>query len=148
MDIDELLAREGIKYTMAIYNNEGDRGRVEGLASAFVEDGELQPGEGETLVGRQGIAEGLMKGVAERRNERAGTGSKPLVRHHLTTSRIDILSPTEAKSFTYFFVVTNVGPDHSGTYADQWVKQGDRWLIKHRKVTINWNTPDSTMVKN
>jgi hypothetical protein len=100
VNVDELLAREGIQYTMAIYNNEGDRGRLEGLASAFAEDGVLEAGVGEPLVGRAAIVAGLMGGVTSRRDERVGTGTKPLVRHHLTTKRIDVLSPTEAQSFT------------------------------------------------
>lgn len=146
MNIDEMLAREAIRYTMAIYNNEGDRGRLEGLASAFMPDGVLETGADEPYVGRDAIIAGLSAGVQSRRATGADKGFKPLVRHHLTTSRIDMVSPSEATSFTYFFVVTNAGPDHNGTYADRWTKSGDRWLLAHRKVSINWNSPNSTMV--
>ena len=43
---------------MSIYNTEGDRGRLEGLASAFVEDGVLETPTG-VFEGRVAIVEAL-----------------------------------------------------------------------------------------
>ncbi len=42
MTLDELLAREAIRDTMAQYNVSGDRLKVEEFAACFTEDGILQ----------------------------------------------------------------------------------------------------------
>ena len=44
---------------------------------------------------------------------------------------------------SYFTVFTEVGPDHMGRYRDRLVPVGDRWLIAHRFVSVDWHAPDS-----
>ena len=141
MTPEQATAREAIRHTMSIYNTEGDRGRLEGLASAFFEDGVLETPTG-THRGRAAIVEGLSGGVLRRaRDPKGGVG---FVRHNLTTSRIEFDSGTEARCWTYFIVFTKFGPDHMGTYIDHFRKSGDRWLIANRRVKLHWNNPEST----
>ncbi len=141
MTPEQATAREAIRHTMSIYNTEGDRGRLEGLASAFFEDGVLETPTG-THRGRAAIVEGLSGGVLRRaRDPKGGVG---FVRHNLTTSRIEFDSDTEARCWTYFIVFTKFGPDHMGTYIDHFRKSGDRWLIANRRVKLHWNNPEST----
>lgn len=141
MTPEQATAREAIRHTMSIYNTEGDRGRLEGLASAFFEDGVLETPTG-THRGRAAIVDGLSGGVLRRaRDPKGGVG---FVRHNLTTSRIEFDSDTEARCWTYFIVFTKFGPDHMGTYIDHFRKSGDRWLIANRRVKLHWNNPEST----
>ncbi|MDE0062429.1 MAG: nuclear transport factor 2 family protein [Gammaproteobacteria bacterium] len=141
MTPEQALAREAIRHTMSIYNTEGDRGRLEGLASAFLEDGVLETGSG-TFRGRAAIVEGLGTGIAKRAGDpERGVG---FVRHNLTTSRIEFVSDSEARCWTYFIVYTRFGPDHMGTYVDRFSKSGERWLIANRRVKLHWNNPAST----
>ena len=141
MTPEQAVAREAIKHTMSVYNTEGDRGRLDGLASAFFEDGVLETASG-TFSGHQAIVEGLGQGVAKRASSpEKGVG---FVRHNLTTSRIEFTSETEADCWTYFIVFTKFGPDHMGTYIDKFKKRGDDWLIAHRRVKLHWNNETST----
>ena len=141
MTPEQATAREAIRHTMSIYNTEGDRGRLEGLASAFFEDGVLETPSG-TYQGRAAIVEGLSGGVAKRASD--PKGGMGFVRHNLTTSRIEFDSDAEARCWTYFIVFTRFGPDHMGTYIDHFRKTGDRWLIANRRVKLHWNNPEST----
>jgi hypothetical protein len=142
---EEALAREEIRYTLSVYNNAGDRGQVEELSRAFTIDGVLEfPGS--RLVGRKAIAEGLGGTVALNRSIADRTdAARPLVRHHLTTSRVELVSDAEAVGWTYFTVITNIGLDHCGVYADRFTRTDDRWLISLRRVKIDWRDPRSQM---
>ena len=141
MTPEQALAREAIRHTMSVYNTEGDRGRLEGLASTFFEDGVLDTATG-SFRGRAAIVEGLAAGIATRAGDpERGVG---FVRHNLTTSRIEFVSDAEADCWTYFIVYTKFGPDHMGTYIDKFRKSGDRWLIAHRRVKLHWKNETST----
>lgn len=144
MRLEEMLAREEIRYTMAVYNTAGDRGRFEELASTFTDDGVLDGRDG-PIKGPRAIAESL---VAARQNRMAAAGRKiTFSRHNLTTSRIEFTSETEADGWTYFLMVTDFGLDHAGTYVDKLRKCGERWLFAHRRVKIHWDSPVSTYHK-
>jgi SnoaL-like protein len=148
MTLDDLLIREEIRYTMSVYNTEGDRGRVSELATAFCEDGVLDFNDGRQAVGRDAIIAALSPNVEAKRSEHGSGGAassvKLFLRHNLTTCRIE-LGDGEAHSWTYFQVVTPAGLDHVGVYIDHFVPVGDRWLIKERRVKIDWSSPTSTM---
>ncbi|MBB3860932.1 hypothetical protein GGQ88_002201 [Novosphingobium hassiacum] len=125
--------REAIRHLMARYTIAGDRGQTEELAAVFTPDGILHF-NAETSQGREEIA---------RRLSRSPPHPRLLVtRHHLTTSRIELLGET-AKGRTYFQVLTNIGLDHHGVYQDRFVKIGEEWLISHREVRIDWQAEGS-----
>ena len=132
MNIEEMLAREAIRYTMSVYTTAGDRGRMDEMMTAFAEDGALEF-DGIVCQGRDAIIERLASRVTERRG-RFEAGQKVFLRHNLSTSRIELRSPTEADARTYFSVITEAGLASSGLYIDQFTKVGDRWLIKYRRV--------------
>ncbi len=142
MTLDELLARESIRYTLSVYNNAGDRGQIDEMAGTFREDAVLEFPDGAVLRGRSDIADYLRSLVTDRRNA-APARQNQLLRHHLTTSRIELLSATEAQAWSYVFVVTDDGPDHSGGYNDRFVQTGDRWLIQRRRLKIDWASETS-----
>ena len=64
--------------------------------------------------------------------------------HNVTNVRFETVTPSEAVVASYFTVFTEVGPDHMGRYRDRLVPVGDRWLIAHRFVSVDWHSPDST----
>src|SRR5262249_2353687 len=110
MTPEQAHAREEIRYTQSVYNSEGDRGRVEGPARAFTEAGVLELARA-TFEGRQAIIDALSGAVETRRAEpRVGPGGKLFLRHNLTTSRVEFVGDEEANAWTYFFVVTPIGP--------------------------------------
>lgn len=139
MTPDEASALEAIRQTMARYNIAGDRLKLDELAATFTEDGVLEEGPQDAgrivRQGRAAIAAGLREGVARMHPG----GKKPsFVRHHLTTSLLECVSPDEARGRTYFEVYTDIGPDHAGVYIDRFRKVDGRWLIAHREVRIDW----------
>jgi hypothetical protein len=154
MTIEEAIARECIRDTMARYNMAGDRARVDEMAEVFAEDGVLET-PGYTHRGREAIR-GWMQGwrtaTAPAAPAKAETPAKAdaaprpakFVRHNITTSQIDFTGPDTARARTYFVVFTQIGPDHSGYYADEFRKVGDRWLIAHRRAMMDWRAPEST----
>ncbi len=136
MDVEEMLAREEIRHLMATYNQAGDSGKRELFESVFTVDAVLESPLSR-YEGRDAIVEGLFA-----RTDRSQPGSeKPrlsFLRHNLTTSRIGFTSPVEARGRTYFFVVTDIGPDHSGVYVDRFRKEAGRWLIANREVRLDF----------
>jgi hypothetical protein len=143
MNIEEAIARECIRDTMARYNMAGDRARVDEMAEVFTEDGVLET-SAYTHKGREAIR-GWMKGWREATAKPAPTAKTAnFVRHNITTSQIDFTGPDTAKARTYFVVFTQIGPDHSGYYSDEFRKVGDRWLISHRRAMMDWRDEKST----
>lgn len=126
--------REAIRHLMAVYNINGDRGRVDALGGAFAEDGVIEF-SGEATQGRAAIVARLSAG---------GTRNPALTlsRHHLTTSLIE-LDGDRATARSYFQVLTNAGLDHHGHYADTLIRTADGWRIAHRSVRIDYQAPDS-----
>jgi hypothetical protein len=139
MDLEMLLAREGIRYTVGIYNQAVDRGAYEDLAVVFSEDGEMIISNSLSFKGRQAIIDNLSEGA-----EKRGVG-KPgnFQRHSLGNSIINVLDANNAKSIHYAMVTTERGFDHSGIYIDDFVKVGARWLIKTRRANMEWVGPES-----
>ena len=152
MTIDDMLAHAAIRTTLSRCAQAGDSLRAEDYAACFTEAGTLSTeiagrGPGLAISGRAAI-------FAWQNEKRApgkgmGTPGAPaltLARHNLTTCQIDITSPGSASVRTYWFVLTNAGPDHSGVYRDSFERVGDEWLIAERRVRTEWAAEYSLMV--
>ncbi len=134
MTLEEMLAREEIRVLLASYSMAGDRARLNELANLFTPNGVLNGWK--RLEGREVIIEGL---AGRRTDATEGPDRAPsLVRHNLTSSLVTFDSETVARGRTYFFVVTNIGPDHMGVYVDRFQKHEGNWLIAERRVQIDW----------
>ncbi|HEX4015347.1 MAG TPA: nuclear transport factor 2 family protein [Frankiaceae bacterium] len=154
MEMWELVARERIRDSMALYNWSGDAYRLEDLTRAFTEDGELEV-RGETpYKGRAAIMEflGGIRGSGSSEDARdalktaaAASGIKRIVRHNIANLRFVELTPTQAKVSCYFTVFTEIGLDHYGRYRDTFVPEGEQWLLRHRFVSTDWRAEGSTM---
>lgn len=154
MELWELVARERIRDSLALYNWSGDAFRLGELVQAFCEDGALEIRGSEPLRGRAAIAQFLGGGSepggdeARRAAAKAAAetaGVRRIVRHNVTQVRFLELAPQEARVACYFTVFTEIGLDHFGRYRDTFVPVGDGWLIQHRYVATDWRAPESTM---
>jgi hypothetical protein len=141
VELWELTARERIRDSIARYTWSGDSFRLDEMAAAFCEDGELQIRGQDLLRGRSEIIE-FLSGLGR---EGVPTGVKRIVRHNVANIRFLELAPDSARVESYFTVLTEVGLDHYGRYRDAFVPVGDEWLIRHRFVSTDWRAPDSTM---
>jgi hypothetical protein len=145
MTPDQAVAAQAIAHTQSVYATEGDRGRLDGLVTAFTEDGVLEF-HGGRHEGHAAIKASLEGGLAVPRERFADT--RGFVRHNLTTRRIEFDGPDAADVFTYFMVMTPLGLDHTGRYVDRFVRSGERWLIAHRRVTLDWAAAGSRQEDN
>lgn len=150
MTLEEMLAREAIRATMAKCTQAGDSLRAEEYAACFTEDGILQTkgpegAQGLDLHGRAQIL-AWQGGWRDKPAETNAPRSARFARHNLTTCKIELTGPDTARARTYWMVMTDIGPDHCGVYQDTFRKVGEDWLIAHRKVTTEWNAADSHFV--
>lgn len=147
MTLEELLARESIRQTMANYTMAGDRLRIDDFVAQFTQDGVLES---------EGVAHAdafhyqgrdAMRAWFGRWREPADgavkTHAATFVRHHLSTSQIEFVAADSARARTYWIAYTDIGPDHAGYYLDVFRRVDDRWLIAHRKVRLDWRSPQS-----
>jgi hypothetical protein len=148
MELWELVAREACRDTLAQYTHSGDRYLLEEFAAAFCEDGVLEIRGNAPLRGRAAIMErfgGDTAALQARQEAKAAPpGVRRLVRHSVTNVRFEAVTPSEATVASYFTVFTEVGLDHMGRYRDHLVPVGERWLIAHRFVSVDWHSPEST----
>lgn len=136
MTPEDVVAREAIRATLAAYHYAGDRGRIDDLVACFTEDGVLELSNG-VHRGRDAIRTAL-SGV--------GGGTPPaFLHHHLTTTYTELTGPGTAKGSCYFLVMSPVGIDHSGRYADLYAEVDGQWLIGHRKAVVSWAAEDSVV---
>ena len=75
----------------------------------------------------------------------AGRSERALLRHHVSSIRIELTGSDTAIAASYFLVFTEVGLDHWGRYADRLVRGEGAWRIAHRKVRVDGATPHSRM---
>jgi hypothetical protein len=152
MSPEEAVARESIRHTLARYTIAGDRLRVEDFVAVFTDDAILES-EGVSDAdsfhyrGRDAIAEWLGRWQSPTSEPVVPTHSATFVRHHLATSLVEFTGPDTAKARTYWSAYTDIGPDHCGVYLDSLRRSagetGDEWLIAHRRVRLDWRSPDS-----
>jgi hypothetical protein len=129
--------------TLMRYTWCGDFSDADGFVANFTPEGVLEIKGDRTLVGPDGIRtlfepDASTQGAPVPNDSAQNTPSGPL-RHHISSIRIEVGSPEQARAWAYF---TNLGPhglDHWGRYADVLVPEpnGDRWLFKHRRVSID-----------
>jgi|SRR5579871_2783173 len=145
MTLDDLVAREAIRDTMAKYTTSGDRLKADDLAACFTEDGIIES-EGvpaEQLFRYEGRA-AILAWQNRWREPSAGPITRAtFARHHLSTSKIDLIGPETARARTYWVAWTDIGPDHAGYYVDTFRKVGEDWLIAHRRIRLDWESPQT-----
>lgn len=130
MEHGEIAARLGIEDTIARYVRFADSGRSTELAGLFTVDGVLVVGNDERR-GRDAIAQYLDGNKESLAGSAAGAGR---IRHHVSSLRIDLVSPDDARATSYFLAITAAGPDHWGMYRDELHQVDGRWLFARREA--------------
>ncbi|MET0269422.1 MAG: nuclear transport factor 2 family protein [Sphingomonas sp.] len=147
MTLDEMLAREAIRDTIARYTIAGDRLKVDDYAACFTADGVMESPHADPASAFRYEGRDVIRAWQTRWRERTLAGERihaaTFVRHHLATSQIDLSGADTAKARTYWVAWTDAGADHAGQYHDLFRREGDRWLIAHRVVREDWRSPDS-----
>lgn len=146
MEPQESAAREAIRRTIQAYNAAGDRRDGESFHRLFAADGVLEfagfaPLPAFRSVGREEIRARTASWSPVPGEDPSMTLAS-FIRHNLTTSEIELTGPDTARARTYFVVFTDIGPDHAGLYSDDLVRSGDEWLFAHRRITLDWRSPD------
>jgi len=136
-------AWHGIRNTLARYTWCGDFGDVEGFVDCFTEDAVLEIKGGAVFKGHEGMRR-LGSGEGSTAPAEARSTRGPL-RHHVSSIRIEVESPELARAWSYFLTLGRHGLDHWGRYADELAAEGDRWLFRRRRVSIDGSTPASAM---
>lgn len=141
MTLQDVIAREHIRDTMARYNIAGDGNDFPAFVSNFTDDAVF-----EAAVFRCEGKAAIETYFTKRSYAEPSTLAPRFRRHNLTTCQIDLTGPTTANARTYYIVYTDLGPDHCGYYVDRLRKEKGRWLIAHRAVWMDWSHPDSRFV--
>jgi hypothetical protein len=141
VELWEVSAREAVRHTIASYTYAADNGRFEDVAELFALDGvlEVQGIGGATASGRDAIL-GFFRGVG---GDVVTTAPPGRMQHHVSSLRVEVVSPAEANATSYFTVMTGAGVDHWGRYKDRLTPDpaGERWLFAHRLVRTDGRTP-------
>lgn len=141
MTPNEAAACEEIRRTLAQYNQAGDVDDARMFADSFAIDGEIHAASFDA-VGRENI----FAWKADQGIFPAEIGGKPTFRMHNVSSTLIEFQPDGTASVrSYFFTVTNAGPDHAGRYTDVFVEENGRWLIKHRRPEVLWRAENSVI---
>ena len=139
MELWELTAREQIRDVIARYAHLVDTGRLDELLDLFAEDGVLEAGDQPPAHGRAAIR-ALFALTGTRL---ASATRRPLIRHHVSNVAIEVAGTASATAVSYFFVITERGPDHWGRYRDRFVAHDGRWLFAHRRARVDGYAPGS-----
>lgn len=137
-----LLDAEAIRSLIGAYLQAADRGRSADLAALFAPDGVLDiRGEGADAGVHLGPA-AILEVLEANRARLAGTMETPLLRHHVSSTRLDLSAPDAPQARSYFLAVTEVGPDHWGRYDDRFARTADGLRFAHRAVVLEgWADP-------
>jgi hypothetical protein len=139
MELWEVIAREHIRATINRYAHCADTGRFDDLVNLFAPDGSLEIAGRDPLVGR-GAIRAFLTGT---KADLAASTSHPLIRHHVASIDIDVHDRDRATARSYFFVITERGPDHWGRYRDDLVRRDELWLFQRRVVRPEGHAPGS-----
>lgn len=148
----ELLARESIRHTLACYTMAGDRLQIENFIAVFTDNAILETDGVPEPDAFRHIGRAAIHTWINRWREHSATAGQPVhqasvVRHHLSTCLIEFVDDnwTNANARTYWTAYTDIGPDHGGCYIDQLQHVDNHWLIAHRKIRLDWRSPNSLM---
>jgi len=139
MKIEDVIAREAIRYTVSVYNSAVDRNEYGKLADVFIPNGIIKFGGHASLQGHEMIISTMLEGAKRRGDFEVGN----FQRHILGNSMINIIDGQNARAVHYIMVATEAGIDHGGVYVDDFVKVGENWLIATRNANLEWINPGS-----
>lgn len=135
MDFGQIDDRAAVRATLLAFDAAANMGRVGDVAATFLLEGVLEH-HGRVLRGRAAILADLER--LRGRPRVAGSPSGPgTVIRQATSVQVELVSPTEAHCYSRFVATSVTGVDHSGHYTDVVRLAGGRWLIAHRRVSVD-----------
>ena len=137
MQLWELIARERIRDVVSRYATNVDSGRFDEVVSLFAPDATFVLRD-RRYQGRDEIRSIFTTAGDSLESHQRGA---PVIRHHVTSHQIDVLSPTEARSRCYFVVFVAGGLDHWGRYLDEFGLVEGNWRITSRRDLIDGLVP-------
>jgi hypothetical protein len=147
MTAEEGAAIEAIRGTINSYTIAGDSRNAALFGTLWADDAVLE------FAGFPPVPGFRSEGAEEIRSRTAIWSPDPakdpsfaktrFIRHNLTTSLIELTGPDSARARTYFIVFTEIGQDHMGSYNDELVRRGERWLFVHRRIVLDWRAENS-----
>lgn len=129
----ELEAREIIRSIISRYAHCADTGRFDDLVNLFAVDGVLEIAGREPIAGRDAIRAFL---TGTKASMAAGV-TQPFIRHHVSSIDLSVHDHEHAGARSYFFVITQRGPDHWGRYRDDFVRREGQWFFERRRVRLD-----------
>jgi uncharacterized protein (TIGR02246 family) len=125
-----MSARAEIEELLYRYASGFDDDDLDLLAGCFTEDAHVEAGVG-TVSGRAAIRDAYQA----RRDDRTAAGEQ--TRHVVTNVVIELVDDDHARSRSYYtLIVTGAAGSKvgsAGTYTDELVRTGGRWLIAERR---------------
>jgi hypothetical protein len=136
----ELEMRAGAQDLAVRYATLADTGRMEELVELFTEDTDFRADDIH-VESRQALLDFLNRA----KTRLAADTKQALIRHHVTTHRVDPVSPVEATGIVYYLAITERGIDHWGRYVDRYTKDPHtgRWLFASRAEKMTGTMPGS-----
>lgn len=133
-DVREMLDHHRIRTTLKEYCFACDRADERAMAALYAEDS----------WDDHGVVRAPGPEYAEAMTARLVANSRS-ISHHLGQSIIRVDGDTAGAETYYFAVMVTVGDDGretcnqmGGRFVDRFVRQDDRWLIKHRRIVRDW----------
>ena len=133
MELWEIEAREIIRSTINRYAHCADSGRFDDLVNLFAVDGVLEIAGRDPIAGRDAIRAFLTSTKASM----AANATRPFIRHNVTSIDLTVADRDHASARSYFFVITERGPDHWGRYRDDFSRHDAQWLFQRRVVRLD-----------
>ena len=134
-------SRSAISALLAAHVHFGDSGQVKAMVGLYAPDGVYELPNGTTLSGVEQI-EQVLSGASS--SSSADGWGLTYMRHHLTTSHIELLNKITARADTYFVNINNKGVDHWGRWQDELTRSSDgQWLFTRRIVVVEGSHPES-----
>src|SRR5690349_2738390 len=97
MTLEDMLAREAIRYTISRYNSAVDRAAYEEFVDVFMPDGIMNFGDRKRLEGREAIIEAMSANA----RARGAYDASYFQRHLLGTPMINVIDAITARAITY-----------------------------------------------
>jgi SnoaL-like domain len=112
----------------------GDAGELQRIKPLLDEQMRYELPNGTKFDGAQATIDGLNELAEQMDFGGDKPGTPKYLRHHRTSSKIDVTSDTEAEADSYHIVLTDKGLDHWGRWQDRFVKRNGEWLFIERRV--------------
>lgn len=136
MDLQQLLARESIRHCISLYNNTGDRGKIDEMIECFIDTATLLVDDLE-ISGKAAIKNYFYSIVNSGYMSRIST--KP-AKHHVTSCHIEIdVNGDQASSWSYFLLISDGKILQHGTYVDAHKLTNSGWKLAKRRVKVDFD---------